>query len=704
MSIRVALNHVTHYRYDRLVGLSPQVVRLRPAPHCRTPIVSYSMRVEPAEHFINWQQDAFANYQARLVFPEKTREFKITVDLVAEMAVYNPFDFFLEPYAEKFPFAYEPELAAELAPYLIKREPTPLLAKFVDSIDKTPKVTADFLVELNQRLQHDIGYVIRMEPGVQTPEETLEKALGSCRDTGWLLVEALRQLGLAARFVSGYLIQLTPDQKSLDGPSGTEVDFTDLHAWCEVFLPGAGWIGLDPTSGLLAGEGHIPVACTPEPGSAAPISGAVDESEVGFEHIMQVQRVLETPRVTKPYTEEVWSAVQEMGAQVDQQLTDMDVRLTMGGEPTFVAVSDRDAAEWNTDALGPTKRGYAVSLMDKLRARYGVGGFLHLGQGKWYPGEQLPRWAMSLFWRADGEPIWEDPTLFADERDPGQYTAEDARRFIEHLAYKVSLDPSYIQPGYEDTFYYLWRERRLPVNVDPFESELEDEMERMRLRRVFDAGLSQVTGYVLPIARERDVPMQAPTWVSGPWFFRDGRMYLIPGDSPMGYRLPLESLPWVSAGDYPYQHPHDPFGPPAPLRQAMELRMQYRGEAVVAEGIEGRAGEGAGAGAGTDVAASTGRAPATSTREPSRGESASWIRRTALCVEARDPARAAGPDVEEKSFGSGKSLLHVFMPPLTELDDYLDLLAAIEATAADLHMKVVIEGYPPPRDARLKML
>ena len=707
MSIRVALNHVTHYRYDRLVGLSPQVVRLRPAPHCRTPIISYSMRVEPTEHFINWQQDAFANYQARLVFPEKTREFKITVDLVAEMAVYNPFDFFLEPYAEKFPFEYEPQLAAELAPYLIKREPTPLLAKFVGSIDKAPKVTADFLVELNQRLQHDIGYVIRMEPGVQTPEETLEKALGSCRDTGWLLVETLRQLGLAARFVSGYLIQLTPDQKSLDGPSGTEVDFTDLHAWCEVFLPGAGWIGLDPTSGLLAGEGHIPVACTPEPGSAAPISGAVDESEVEFEHIMQVQRVLETPRVTKPYTEEVWSAVQTMGAQVDQQLNDMDVRLTMGGEPTFVAVTDRDAAEWNTDALGPTKRGYAVSLMDKLRARYGVGGFLHLGQGKWYPGEQLPRWAMSLFWRADGEPIWEDPTLFADERDPGHYTAEDARRFIEHLADKVSLDASYIQPGYEDTFYYLWRERRLPVNVDPFESELDDEMERMRLRRVFDAGLSQVTGYVLPIARERDIPMQAPTWVSGPWFFRDGRMYLIPGDSPMGYRLPLESLPWVSAGDYPYQHPHDPFAPPAPLREAMELRMQYRGGVVPGTGSEGRAGGEGSASAGSGAAAGKGQQPATSatsTREPSRGESASWIRRTALCVEARDPARAAGPDVEEKSFGSGKSLLHVFMPPLTELDDYLDLLAAIEATAADLHMKVVIEGYPPPRDARLKML
>jgi uncharacterized protein (DUF2126 family)/transglutaminase-like putative cysteine protease len=711
VSIRVALNHVTHYRYDRLVALTPQVVRLRPAPHCRTPILSYSMRVEPTDHFINWQQDAFANYQARLVFPHKTREFKITVDLVAEMAVYNPFDFFLEPHAEHFPFAYEPHLATELAPYLVKKEMTPLFAKFVESIDRASMATADFLVGLNQRLQREIGYVIRMEPGVQTPEETLQAALGSCRDTGWLLVETLRQLGLAARFVSGYLIQLAPDLKSLDGPSGTEVDFTDLHAWCEVYLPGAGWIGLDPTSGLLAGEGHIPVACTPEPGSAAPISGGVDESEVEFEHLMSVQRVLETPRVTRPYTEETWAAVQTMGAEVDRRLAAMDVRLTMGGEPTFVAVSDRDAAEWNTDALGPTKRGYAVGLMDKLRARYGVGGFLHLGQGKWYPGEQLPRWAMSLFWRADGEPIWTDPKYFADERDPGSYTSEDARRFITHLTNKLALNTAHIQPGYEDTFYYLWRERRLPVNVDPFESELDDELERVSLRRVFDAGLSNVTGYVLPITRERDLPLQGPKWVSGPWFFRDDRLYLIPGDSPMGYRLPLESLPWVNAGDYPYQHAHDPFAPPAPLRSAAELRMQYGGGAIAGGNGSGGAaigGEDGFAGESVSEQAANDAGPAfaavDSIRPPARGESAHWIRRTALCVEARDPARAAGPKVEAQSFGSGKSLLHVFMPPLTELDDYLDLLATIEATATDLRMKVVVEGYPPPRDARLKML
>ncbi|MBN3813312.1 transglutaminase family protein [Paraburkholderia sp. Ac-20347] len=721
MSIRVALNHVTQYRYDRLVHLAPHIVRLRPAPHCRTPIVSYSMRVEPADHFVNWQQDPFSNYQARLAFPEPMREFRVTIDLVAEMAVYNPFDFFLEPGAEHFPFAYTPELAAELAPYLVRSEPTPRFAAFIESIDRTPSAetrTIDFLVGLNQRLQSEIGYLIRMEPGVQTPEETLEKGSGSCRDTGWLLVQTLRQLGLAARFVSGYLLQLKPDVKAIDGPVGAEYDFTDLHAWCEVYLPGAGWIGFDPTSGLLAGEGHIPVACTPEPGSAAPISGALDDCEVEFEHSMTIERVLETPRVTKPYSDEQWAAMQAMGAQVDAALTGQDVRLTMGGEPTFVAERDRDAPEWNTDALGPTKRRYAIALMDKLRAQYGARGFLHIGQGKWYPGEQLPRWALSLFWRADGQPCWHDPSLFADERTPTHHTAADAQRFIAHLAGKLGVEPKYVQPGYEDTWYYLWRERRLPVNVDPFESRLDDELERLRLRRVFDAGLDAVTGYVLPLVRERAssaLPaLQSPRWVSGPWFFRDERMYLMPGDSPMGYRLPLDSLPWVAAADYPWQHTHDPFAPAEPLRSAAELRMQYREGFELGAQAYGDAGGAVGADASADGSgddesprglADDRAAHANFTdRYPQRGESAAWIRRTALCVEARDPARAAGPKAEADAFGSGQGQLHVFMPPLTELDDYLDLLAAVEATASDLALPVVVEGYPPPRDARLKML
>lgn len=723
MSIHVALNHVTHYRYDRLVNLSPQVVRLRPAPHSRTRILSYSMKVEPVMHFINWQQDAFANHLARLVFPERTQEFKVTIDLVAEMAVYNPFDFFLEPHAENYPFQYDAESAHDLAPYLVKAELTPAFKAFVDSIDRKEVRTIDFLVGLNQRLQREIAYTIRMEPGVQTPEQTLSKRSGSCRDTGWLLVQTLRHMGLAARFVSGYLIQLKADVAALDGPSGTEVDFTDLHAWCEVYLPGAGWIGLDPTSGLMAGEGHIPVACTPEPSGAAPISGAVDECEVEFDHQMSITRIYESPRVTKPYTDAQWAEIDTLGQAVDAQLQSGDVRLTMGGEPTFVSVDDRDGAEWNTDALGPTKRGLATTLVHKLRAKYGEGGFLHFGQGKWYPGEQLPRWALSIFWRTDGQPCWHDPSLFADERQPEVYTSDDAKRFIEALSNKLGVGPAHIQPGFEDTWYYLWRERRLPVNVDPFESKLDDELERVRLRRIYDQGLTHTVGYALPLKREWEhAPgLSGPRWVTGPWFFRDERMYLFPGDSPMGYRLPLDSLPWVAQGQYPFMHQHDPFAPRAPLASAAALRAQYgphavgggfaQGGAVSIQGqpVEGLGGEGVngewGDLAANPVVAAAGPATpsnADPTRHPSRFESAHWITRTALCVEVRNPDRASGPKVEAE--GKGGGVLYVFMPPLASLDDYLDLLAAVEATAAETGLKVVLEGYPPPRDARLKML
>jgi len=700
MPIHAALHHVTHYQYDRPVSLGPQMVRLRPAPHCRSNVIAYSLKVEPAQHFINWQQDPFANYQARLVFPEKTREFKVTVDLVVEMAVYNPFDFFLEPEAETVPFQYAELARQELAPYLAAEPVTPLVQKYLDKIDKGEQRTIDFLVKLNQMVAGDIQYLIRMEPGVQTPEETLEKASGSCRDSGWLLVQLLRHLGLAARFVSGYLIQLAPDVKALDGPSGTEVDFTDLHAWCEVYLPGAGWIGLDATSGLLAGEGHIPLACTPQPSGAAPIEGLMDEAEVEFSHEMRVTRIHESPRVTKPYTEEQWQAVLALGDRVDADLQAGDVRLTMGGEPTFVAVGDRDAPEWNTDALGPTKRGFATELTHRLRAEYGQGGFLHFGQGKWYPGEQLPRWALSICWRADGQPAWNNPALFADERDPSHYTGEDARRFIHHLTRKLGVTDRYIQPGYEDTWYYLWRERRLPVNVDPFDARLDDELERARLRRVFAQGLDSVVGYVLPLQPGAGSPaLGGGVWSTGPWFFRDERMYLVPGDSPMGYRLPLDSLPWVSQSDYPYLIPQDPTAPQQPLPAATALQARYAQQAVPRPAEARRAFQ---AGEGSSAALQSGQPDPYAAALPARFASAHGLTRTAMCVEVRDPRRANGPKAELA--GEKYGVLYVFMPPLARLDDYLDLLAAVEATAEELGVKIVLEGYPPPRDARLKLL
>ena len=697
MSIHVALNHVTHYRYDRPINLGPQVVRLRPAPHSRTRILSYSMRVEPATHFINWQQDPQSNYLARLVFPDKTTSFRIEIDLVAEMSVLNPFDFFLEPSAEHYPFKYAPEVEAELAPYMAKAEATPHFQAYLDACrerfagKKTPM--NNFLVDVNQQLQKDIGYTIRMEPGVQTPEETLVNKLGSCRDTGWLLVQLMRHLGVAARFVSGYLIQLKSDVKSLDGPSGTEIDFTDLHAWCEVFLPGAGWIGLDPTSGLLAGEGHIPLACSPDPSSAAPVSGAIDECETEFEHSMSVTRVWEAPRVTLPYTDAQWEGIEALGHRVDLDLRRNDVRLTQGGEPTFVSVDDRDGAEWNTEAMGPTKRLLSADLMEKLRLKYGEGGLLHYGQGKWYPGEQLPRWSLNLYWRKDREPIWTHPELFANERKDYQVTDAQAHKFLSSVARRLALDPKYVFPAYEDTWYYLWRERKLPTNVDPFDARLSDPMERERLRKVFSQGLEKVVGHVLPIARGT---LGQPRWTTGPWFLRAERCYLVPGDSPLGFRLPLDSQPWAKDGDMPWVQPLDQTQPFAPLPPYRRLRFAAtipngsadgQGASSVAGPANGSAAgfaERSRAAQGPDKSVAS--APASSLRVPEKFESAAWITRTALCAEPR----------------GGR--LYVFMPPMSALEDYLEIVAAVEDTAAEMKLPVILEGYEPPRDPRLSTL
>ncbi len=653
MSIHVALNHVTHYRYDRLVALSPQVVRLRPAPHCRTRILSYSLKVTPPHHFINWQQDPQANYLARLVFPDSTTEFKIEVDLVAEMSVLNPFDFFLTPHAEQFPFKYDVNERRELVPYLVKAPATPLLADYLAGISRRPRRTIDFIVELNSRLANDIQYLIRLEPGVQLAEETLAMRSGSCRDSAALLVQLMRHLGFAARFVSGYLIQLVADVKSLDGPSGPAQDFTDLHAWCEVYLPGAGWIGLDPTSGLLAGEGHIPLACTPEPSAAAPISGAVDECETRFEHRMEVRRIWEAPRVTKPYSDAEWSAIEAMGRAVDEDLQALDVRLTMGGEPTFVSIDDPDGAEWNTAALGANKRKLAADLYRRLKNKYAPLGLALFGQGKWYPGEQLPRWSLNCYWRKDGEPLWRNPDLIADEQTRQAVSDATALRFLIRVAEELGLDPKYVFPAYEDAFYYLWRERRLPSNVDPFDSRLEDPLERERLARVFEQGLDRVIGHVLPVARSAD----GLRWQTGPWFLRAARCYLIPGDSPIGYRLPLDSQPWVAKHDYPYIHPPDPSRSFSALLPHAEIRRQLRDH---------------------ESARASPEAP-----PPKPQESAAAITRTSLCAETRN------------------GVLYLFMPPARELEHYLELVAAVEAAAAALSQPIILEGYEPPGDPRI---
>ncbi|MBP3953943.1 transglutaminase family protein [Gemmata sp. G18] len=687
MGIRVALHHVTKYTYDRPVTLLPHVVRLRPAPHARTPVPSYSLSIEPTPHFLNWQQDPYSNYLARLVFPDPVSELVVTVDLIADLTPINPFDFFIEEYAQEYPFQYDAALARELVPYLETLPAGPLLQKLIDGARQSGVKMNDYLVGLNRLVQQQVSYVIRLEPGVQAPEETLELGRGSCRDSAWLLVQLARHLGLAARFVSGYLIQLVADEKPLEGPEGPTADFTDLHAWAEVYLPGAGWVGLDPTSGLMTAEGHIPLACTADPQSAAPVTGSFswtkrdedDEVVEGFDFHMSIARIDETPRVTKPYSEPQWDAINALGTRIDADLREWDVRLTMGGEPTFVSIDDRDAPEWNIAALGPQKRRQGVTLLKRLRDKFAPGALLHFGQGKWYPGEQLPRWAFGCYWRTDGQPIWVDPLLIADEGRSYGFGADDAARFATALAEKLGVDPKYAIPGYEDAWYYLWRERRLPTNVDPLNNKLDSPEDRERLAKVFEQKLGSTVGTVLPLRRAFGA---GSPWESGPWALRSKHLFLIPGDSPMGYRLPLDSLPWETPADRQFLEERDPFAPRGPLPGHPIGPAVPAGLARTAPDslldVWGRP---------TDSQNGRARRPLGSALPPSNGTAHSSVPnnvvRTALCIEPRN----------------GK--LHVFMPPARFIEDYLDLVAAIESTAAELDRPVLIEGYKPPHDHRV---
>ncbi len=657
MTIQIALHHRTHYRYDRPVALSPQEVRLRPAPHCRTPILSYSLNARPEQHFINWQQDIFGSYIARLVFPERSRELEITVDLVAEMTVINPFDFFMESYADHFPFDYRGELVRDLTPYLTIEERGPLLIQWLMEFRARHwhdgGNTIDFLVAINQQLSRNIKYLVRMEPGVQAGEQTLALGSGSCRDSGWLLVQLLRHCGVATRFVSGYLIQLTADVKPLDGPAGPERDFTDLHAWAEAYIPGAGWVGLDPTSGLLAGEGHIPLACTPSPASAAAIIGAVDPCETQFAFDMSVTRIHEDPRVTHPYTAAQWTDIDRLGKHVDSELHAGDVRLTQGGEPTFVAIDDMDGDEWNYTALSQNKWGLAENLTWRLKERFAPGALVFYGQGKWYPGEPLPRWALGIHWRKDGKPVWKNPALIARDDTPAHATADDAQRCAKELANALGIREELVIAAYEDPLLLLSTEGKLPVNIDPLTVPFKDADERTRLRRALESGPATPAGYVLPLkAHDEKALADAITeWQSSAWPLKRERLYLLFGDSALGNRLPLASLPERVPEDIEPDFERDPFDARGDLHDAHTVSEKKR-----------------------------------HARDHAKKTAPREVVRTALCIQVRDHR------------------LHVFLPPFKRVEDYLNLVAVVERVIEKLALNVRIEGYGPVPDPRISIL
>jgi len=686
MAIIIAIKHCTSYLYDHHISMAPHIIRLKPAPHSRTKIHSYSLNIEPKEHFINWQQDSFGNYLARIVMNEKVKEFKVDVEVIAEMTVINPFDFFVEDYAKNFPFTYETQDTKELTPYFEIVENGTLLLNWITELEQYKGLSiVDFLVAINRSLNSKINYTVRLEPGVYTCEETLEKQKGSCRDSAWLLVQTMRHLGLAARFVSGYLVQLKADQKSIDGPSGTDKDFTDLHAWCEVYIPGAGWIGLDPTSGLLAGEGHIPLCCTPSPSSAAPISGAIDACEVTFSYSNEVFRIHEDPRVTKPYSEEQWAEIMALGYSVDNKLDKGDVRLTMGGEPTFVSIDDMESEQWNTAADGKEKQQLSNKLIHALSEKFAEGGLLHYGQGKWYPGEPTPRWQMALYWRKDGKAIWKNKSLLADFSKPAQCTHQDAKAFLATLTKKLGVSESNIISGYEDIFYYLWTERKIPVNIDPLNINVKDSLERKTLMEQLDRGLDNPAGYVLPL----HWAYSKQGWISCKWEFRGEKMFLIPGNSQMGFRLPLDSLPHVSESLKPKTYEIDPFADVVELTDFHAI-VNKRSTETPNYTIPNDLLTPQKSKAKVEETEQNDKYLPFKKKEKIEEEYKAlydvFTIKTAIVSEIRD----------------GK--IHLFLPPVDRIEHYLDLLAAIEITADELKIPVIIEGYAPPKDNRLEKL
>jgi len=650
--LRLLIQHQSVYRYPTPASFGPHQVRLRPASHARARIENYTLKV-PSEAAVRWQQDPSGNHVAHLAFKKGTRlpALEITVELAVDIRPVNPFDFFIDPRCEVIPFAYPAELSRDLAPFLERGDPELATGEqFEALLAAMPKSepTVPFLVAANQLVHGALRYVIREEPGIWTPEETLKNGRGSCRDQAVLLMALLRARGLASRFASGYLVQLQ-DEGMLPGePKGVSKDVADLHAWTEVFLPGGGWVGLDPTSGLFCGEGHIPLASVARPALGSPVEGTADRAAESISFSMKIARLGDEVRPTAPFPDEAWGELLDGADAADAVLRAAGLALTSGGEPTFNSRDHAEKPEWNGDALGPTKWEAGLALADELRRRLAPGAAVLRRQGKWYPGESLPRWALELVGRADGKPLWEDLPL-----EQGPVGVESARRLANLVAKELGLATATPAAAFEDPWRLVQDEASLPAGLDPMSAGLGDPEKRKRLARILGGDAGKPVGWVLPLARE------GAGWATEVWRLRREQLFLVPGDSPMGLRLPLDSL--GGPPEVVWEEPPLPAPDPRSEKSPDEKRQAK--------------------------AAAKAAALAALAKPPPKPAPPIGARvRTALCVEPRE------------------GTLHVFLPPLERADDFVALVGAVDRARRACGLAVQLEGYPPPPSAALRRL
>src|SRR5215469_5661941 len=467
--MRLKIENWMRYAYDKAVGFSTHVVRLY--PRTDQSIVTHRHHTTiNLESDIQYRRDLFDNLVANCFLPKAGEVLEIRVALELELWPKNPFHFLLAPHALQLPLQYTPEEERILTPYKIIAPEEQAETDEIWRLDGK-RDTVGALVELAKTIRAEIAYEVRLEGDARLPSETIELRSGACRDTSLLCATILRKIGLAVRVVSGFLCEFHVDVEDRRSESG-------LHAWIEAYLPGAGWIGIDPTNGTFCDHRFIPTAVGIRMQDVAPVQGSFFGKATGhFDSHLDLNLITERD-------------MSKIAAQVEKTLASEGVTLTMGGEPTFIPAKP-DAPEWNFAAIGPAKLKYAYAFAEKLVETSCPEAITLYTPGKFYPGEINPRWALWVLHSSSKEPFGVDPN--AKDGPPDQKTLKSIR---EQLLQKLGLDDHWLRA------------------VDP----------RDRKKQI----------WVLPL------DCQVDKWVSQKWNFR--RLDLSEAEGPAGLRLPMHLL------------------------------------------------------------------------------------------------------------------------------------------------------------------